>query len=134
MPMLSHIPRIIQVKVKLPKEIRLPESDCEVALASITFPSTLDTVVRGDVNYQLLLGADFMCGLQLDRKGMKDSSGNFLSMEDYWLKGYQMKYEFTKGMFTPKDGVDFWNRMLAALNYHVHSKFPNTMSNYLTQD
>ena len=45
-----------------------------------------------------------------------------------------MKYEFTKGMFTPSNGVDFWNRMLAAFNYNMHSRLPRAMSNYLTQD
>ena len=52
-------------KVKLPKEIRLPENDWEVALSSITFPSTLFAVIRNDVNYELLLGTDFICGLEL---------------------------------------------------------------------
>ena len=74
-------------KVKLPKEIRLPESDWGVALASITFPSTLDTVIRNDVNYQLLLGADFTCGLTLDMKGTKESDSDSLPGKSYWLRG-----------------------------------------------
>ena len=111
-------------KVKLPKEIRLPESDWEVALASITFPSTLDTVIRNDVNYQLLLGANFICGFMLDMKDIKESDGDAVGYKSYFLHGSQMKCEFTKGLFTPSNGVDFWNRMIAALNTRMHSRFP----------
>ena len=73
-------------KVKLPKEIRLPENDWEVALANITFPSTLDTVIRNDVNYQLLLGTDFMCGLELDMKDMERSSRDPVGAKSYFLQ------------------------------------------------
>lgn len=45
-----------------------------------------------------------------------------------------MKYEFTKGMFNPRDGVDFWNRMIALLNYRMHSRFPRRMYDYTTED
>lgn len=123
-------------KVKIPnsKEIRLPESDREVALASVTFPSTLDTVIRKDVNNQLLLGTDFMCGFQLDMKGIKESNGDSVAYKSYFLLGSQMKYEYTKGLFNPRDGVDFWNRMIALLNYRMHGRFPSRMHNYLQQD
>lgn len=87
-------------KVKLPKEIRLPESDWEVALVSITFPSTLDTVIRNDVNYQLLLGADFMCGFMLDMQNIKESDGGDVGPKSYFLHGSQLMYEFTNGLFT----------------------------------
>ena len=45
-----------------------------------------------------------------------------------------MKYEFTKGMPAPRNGVDFWNRMLGLLHYNLHSRIVNGMKNYITQD
>ena len=120
--------------MKLPKEIRLPENNWEVALAGITFSSTLDTVIRNDVNYQLLLGSDFKCGFMLDMRDVRDSDGDPVSFKSYFLHRSQMKYEFTKGMFNPRDGVDFWKRMIAALNMRVHTRFPRRMYNYLTED
>ena len=93
--------------MRLPKEIRLPESDWEVALARITFPSTLDTVIHDNVNYKNLLETDFMCGFALDMEGMEDSSKFPISNKKYFLCGSVMKYEYTKGMTTPRNGIDF---------------------------
>lgn len=120
--------------MKLAKEIILPEKDWEVALSSITFPSTLSTVVRSDVNYELLLGTDFMCGMELDMKGMKDTTGSFITSKSFWLKGSEMKDEFIRGMLNPRDGVDFWNRMLALLNYRLHSRLPRRLHDYIVED
>ena len=121
-------------KVRLPKEIRLPENDWEVALSSIMFPSTLDTVIHGNVNYKNLLETDFMCGLVLDMKDVKDDDKLVISDKEYFLSGSVMKYEYTKGMTTPRTGIDFWNRMLGLLNYRLHSRIISGMQNYITQD
>ena len=72
-------------QVRLPKEIRLPEDDWEVALSSIMFPSTLDTVIHGNVNYKNLLETDFMCGLVLDMKDVKDDDKLVISDKEYFL-------------------------------------------------
>ena len=38
-----------------------------------------------------------------------------------------MKYEYTKGMTTPKNWIDFWNRMIELLNYRLHSRIKSGM-------
>ena len=58
-------------KVSLAKEIYLPESEWEVALSNISFPSTSDTVIHKNVNYQKLTEVDFMSGIELKMKGVK---------------------------------------------------------------
>ena len=113
-------------KAKLVKTISLPGKEWEVALSRITFPS--------NVNYEKLTEMDFMCGLILDMKGMKDKYDDAISDKEYFLRGSVMKYEFTKGMPAPRNGVDFWNRMLGLLHYKFHSRIVNGMKNYITQD
>lgn len=121
-------------KVRLPKEILLPESDWEVALASITFPSTLDTVIHGNANYKNLLETDFMCGFVLDMEGMEDGAKFPITNKEYFLSGSMMKYEYTKGMTTPRNGIDFWNRMIGLLNYRLHSRIKSGMQSYIKED
>ena len=113
-------------KAKLVKTISLPGKEWEVALSRITFPS--------NVNYEKLTDMDFMCGLVLDMKHMEDKNDFPISDKEYFLSGSVMKYEFTKGMPAPRNGVDFWNRMLGLLNYNLHSRIVNGMKNYITQD
>ena len=113
-------------KAKLVKTISLPGKEWEVALSRITFPS--------NVNYEKLTDMDFMCGLVLDMKHMEDKNDFPISDKEYFLSGSVMKYEFTKGMPAPRNGVDFWNRMLGLLNYSLHSRIVNGMKNYITQD
>ena len=113
-------------KAKLVKTISLPGKEWEVALSHITFPS--------NVNYEKLTDMDFMCGLVLDMKHMEDKNDFPISDKEYFLSGSVMKYEFTKGMPAPRNGVDFWNRMLGLLNYNLHSRIVNGMKNYITQD
>ena len=113
-------------KAKLLKTISLPGREWEVALSRITFPS--------NVNYEKLSEMDFMCGLVLDMKDMEDKSDFPITNKEYFLSGSVMKYEYTKGMTTPRNVVDFWNRMLGLLNYHLHSRIVNGMKNYITQD
>ena len=113
-------------KAKLLKTISLPGREWEVALSRITFPS--------NVNYEKLTDMDFMCGLVLDMKHMEDKNDFPISDKEYFLSGSVMKYEFTKGMPAPRNGVDFWNRMLGLLNYNLHSRIVNGMKNYITQD
>ena len=45
-----------------------------------------------------------------------------------------MKYEFTRSMLNPRDGVDFWNRMLGLLNDRMHSRLPRRMYGHVTED
>ena len=113
-------------KAKLVKTISLPGKEWEVALSRITFQS--------NVNYEKLTDMDFMCGLVLDMKHMEDKNDFPISDKEYFLSGSVMKYEFTKGMPAPRNGVDFWNRMLGLLNYNLHSRIVNGMKNYITQD
>ena len=75
-----------------------------------------------------------MCGFMLDIKNIKESDGDAVGQKSNFSHGSQMKYEFTKGLFTPSNGVDFWNRMIAALNTRMHSRFPRKMHSYFTQD
>ena len=97
-------------KAKLAKQIFLKERDWEVALSSISFPSTLSSVIRDGVNYQLLVGVDFMCGMEFNMDGVKNVDGLLLGNKSYWLKGSHMKYEYgskQRGLAASRDGVDF---------------------------
>ena len=106
-----------------------------MALSSISFPSALSSNVRND--YRSLVDLDFMCGLNLSVNGVKDHHGNFISDKEYWIQGNKMKYEMgrkEKGLSASKDGVDFWNRMIALLTYRLHSKLPIKASGIITND
>ena len=103
-------------KAKLLKTISLLGREWEGALSSISFPSALSSNVRND--YQSLVDLDFMCGLNLCMKGVKDDDDNFIFDKEYWIQGNKMKYEMgrkEKGLSASKDGVDFWNRMIYSL-------------------
>lgn len=122
-------------KAKLLKTISLLGREWEVALSSISFPSALSSNVRND--YQSLVDLDFMCGLNLCMKGVKDDDDNFISDKEYWIQGNKMKYEMgrkEKGLSASKDGVDFWNRMIALLTYRLHSKLPIKASGIISKD
>lgn len=121
-------------KVKLTKEIYLPENDWEVALSSVSFPSTLDTVVHKDVNYHTLTGVDFMCGMELEMKGVKNKDDLLIGSQSHWLKGSEVKYEHLHDMIIPKHGGDFWNRMISLLNRRLRSRLPRKMKDYLVED
>ena len=122
-------------KAKLLKTISLPGREWEVALSSISFPSALSSNVRND--YRSLVDLDFMCRLNLSMKGVKDDDDNFISDKEYWIQGNKMKYEMgkkEKGLSASKDGVDFWNRMIALLTYRLHSKLPIKASGIISKD
>ena len=95
-------------KAKLLKMISLPGREWEVALWSILFPSALSSNVRND--YRSVVDLDFMCGLNLSMKGVKDDDDNFISDKEYWIQGNKMKYEMgrkEKVLSASRDGVDF---------------------------
>ena len=119
-------------KVKLAKEIYLPESEWEVALSSISFPSTSDTVIHKNVNYQKLAEVDFLCGMELDMKGVKNYNNLEIGSKSYWLRGSVLKYELSLDM--PRHGGDFWNSMISLLNRRLHSRLPLKMKNYMVED
>ena len=122
-------------KAKLLKTISLPGREWEVALSSISFPSTLSSNVRND--YRRLVDLDFMRGLNLSMNGVKDHHGNFISDKEYWIQGNKMKYEMGRkeeGLSASRDGVDFWNRMIALLTYRLHSKLPIKASGIISND
>ena len=119
-------------KVKLAKEIYLPESEWEVALSSISFPSTSDTVVHKNVDFQKLADVDFLCGLELEMDGVRDQNNSEISRKSYWLRGSVLKYELSHAL--PLHGGDFWNSMLSLLNRRLHSRLPRKMKNYLVED
>ena len=105
-------------KVKLAKEIYLPEREWEVALSSISFPSTLDTVIHKNVNYYM--------------KGVRTYNNFEIGSKSYWLRGSVLKYELSLGM--PRHGGDFWNSMISLLNCRLHSRLPLKMKNYIVED
>ena len=119
-------------KVKLAKEIYLPESEWEVALSSISFPSTLDTVIHKNVNYQKLAEVDFLCGMELKMNGVKTYNNLEIGSKSYWLRGSVLKYELSQEM--PIHGGDFWNSMISLLNRRLHSRLPLKMKNYMVED
>ena len=119
-------------KVKLAKEIYLPESEWEVALSSISFPSTLDTVIHKNVNYQKLAEVDFLCGMELKMNGVKTYNNLEIGSKSYWLRGSVLKYELSQEM--PIHGGDFWNSMISLLNCRLHSRLPLKMKNYMVED
>lgn len=75
-----------------------------------------------------------MCGIEVAMKGVKDHRGNAIGNKSYWLKGAEMKYEYTHRMSNPKDGVAFWNRMLALLNHRLHSRLPLGINYFMVED
>ena len=85
----------IKFKVKLAKEIYLPESEWEVALSSISFPSTSDTVIHKNVNYQKLAEVDFLCGMELDMKGVKNYTAAHFCCKSSFLFFKRNKYPMT---------------------------------------
>ena len=69
--------------------------------------------------------------------GVKDHHGDFISRKEYWIQGSKMKYEMgrkEKDLSASKDGVDFWNRMIALLTYRLHSKLPIKASGIISKD
>ena len=84
--------------------------------------------------YFNLLETDFMCGFVLDMEGMEDGAKFPLTNKEYFLSGSVMKYEYTKGMTTPRNGIDFWNRMIGLLNYRLHSRIKSGMQSYMKED
>ena len=69
--------------------------------------------------------------------GVKDHHGDFISRKEYWIQGSKMKYEMgrkEKDLSASKDGVDFWNRMIALLTYRLHSKLLIKASGIITND
>ena len=122
-------------KAKLLKTISLPGREWEVALSSSSFPSSLSSKVHND--FRSLVDLDFMCGMNLSMKDVKDLNGNFISNKEYWIRGSKMKYEMgrkEKGLSAPIDGVNFWNRMIALLTYRLHSRLPIKASGIITND
>ena len=117
--------------MKLTKDVALPESKWEVAMSSISFPSTSDTVVHKNVNYQTWTEVDFMCGMELEMKVVKDYKNSLIGNKSYWLKGLVLKYELSHDM--PKNGGDFWNSMISLLNRRMHSRLPLKMKDYLVE-
>ena len=119
-------------KVKLAKEIYLPESEWEVALSSISFPSTSDTVVHKNVDFQKLADVDFLCGMKLKMDGVKNHKNLEIGSQSYWLRGSVLKYELSQAL--PIHGGDFWNSMLSLLNRRLHSRLPLKMNDYIVED
>ena len=119
-------------KAKLLKTISLPGREWEVALSSISFPSALSSKVHND--FRSLVDLDFMCGMNLSMKDVKDHNGNFISNKEYWIRGSKMKYEMGRKEKGLRDGVDFWNRMIALLTYRLHSRLPIKASGIITND
>lgn len=119
-------------KVKLAKEIYLPESEWEVALSSISFPSTSDTVVHKNVDFQKLADMDFLCGMKLEMDGVKNHKNLEIGSQSYWLRGSVLKYELSQAL--PIHGGDFWNSMLSLLNRRLHSRLPLKMNDYIVED
>ena len=79
-----------------------------MALSSILFPSALSSNVRND--YRSVVDLDFMCGLNLSMKGVKDDDDNFISDKEYCIQGNKMKYEMgrkEKVLSASRDAVDF---------------------------
>ena len=118
--------------MKLAKEIYLPESEWEVALSSILFPSTSDTVIHKNVNYQKLAEVDFLCSMELNMKGVKNYNNLEIGSKSYWLRGSVLKYELSLDM--PRHGGDFWNSMISLLNRRMHSRLPLKMKDYIFED
>ena len=119
-------------KAKLLKTISLPGREWEVALSSISFPSALSSNVHND--YRSLVDLDFMCGMNLSMKDVKDHRSDFISNKEYWIRGSKMKYEMGRKEKGLRDGVDFWNRMIALLTYRLHSRLPIKASGIITND
>lgn len=122
-------------KAKLAKQILLPGKQWEVALSSITFPSVSlsSSTVYDDVNYDQLLSKDFLCGIELDLDAT-DKNGQKIGNTSFWLKGEKMKDEYRRKSsirLASRDGVDFWNRMIASLNYKLHSTLPDQLTGYM---
>lgn len=119
-------------KAKLAKQILLPGKQWEVALSSITFPSVSlsSSTVYDDVNYDQLLSKDFLCGIELDLDAT-DKNGQKIGNTSFWLKGEKMKDEYRRKSsirLASRDGVDFWNRMIASLNEKKNFRQNNTFS------
>ena len=69
--------------------------------------------------------------------GVKDHQGNFISRKEYWIQVNKMKYEMgrkEKGLSASRDGVDFWNRMIALLTYRLQCKLPIKASGIISND
>ena len=113
-------------RVKLAKEIYLPESEWEVTL------STSDTVIHKNFNYQKLADVDFLCGMELDMKGVRTYNNLEIGNKSYWLRGSVLKYELSLDM--PRHGGDFWNSMISLLNRRLYSRLPLKMKNYMVED
>ena len=119
-------------KVRLAKEIYLPKSEWEVALSSISFPSTTDTVVHKNVDFQKLAEVDFLCGMELEMDGVRNHNNLEIGSKSYWLRGSVLKYGLSQVL--PIHGGDFWNSMLSLLNRRLHCRLPLKMKNYIVED
>ena len=104
-------------------------------MTSISFPTTSSsssTTIYDDVNNDLLISKDFLCGIELDLDA-KIKNGNKIGSTSFWLKGSRMKDEYQRKnsiRLASRDGVDFWNRLLALLNYKLHSTLPEGLTEY----
>lgn len=92
-------------KVKLVKEIFLPEDDWEVALVNISFPNTMATTESDD--YKSLIGVDFPIGVGISMDGAKEDDGTALTYKSFWVKGQELLHEHDQQMGKPKDGIAF---------------------------
>lgn len=126
-----------QFKARLPKQILLPGSDWEVALASVTLPSVSLSAssVYDDINYDHLVSKDFLCSIELNLDA-ENQNGRKIGAVSYWLRGQRMKEEYQRKMslrLAARHGVDYWNRMLGLLKYELHSSLPVGLKKYTTQ-
>ena len=63
-----------------------------------------------------------------------DKNGSKIGSTSCWLKGEKMKDEYRRKSsirLASRDGVDFWNRMIASLNYKLHSTLPDQLTDYM---
>ena len=116
----------------LPVNSNLPKSEWEVALSSISFPSSLDVMVHKNVDFQKLADVDFLCGMELEMDGVKNHKKLEIGSQSYWLRGSVLKYELLQAL--PIHGGDFWNSMLSLLNRRLHGKLPLKMNDYIVED
>lgn len=87
-------------KVKLVIESFLPVDDWKVALANISFPSTVATTKTDD--YKSLIGVDFPIGVEMLMDGAKDDDGNALTYKWFWVKGQELLHEHDQQMGKPR--------------------------------
>ena len=74
-----------------------------------------------------------MCGIEVDLDATNRNSRK-IGSTSWWLKGETMKDEYQRRSsirLASRDGVDFWNRMIASLNRKIHSTLSDQLTGYM---